>query len=101
MDTHYHVNITARGAAARATADADVRRPITLLCITLVVLALAAPLLVTLPQTLDAAASPAPVSATASTSAERFYRAERAGQDSGVDIVTADELAVWRMRSSD
>jgi hypothetical protein len=103
MDTKYKVNIAPRDAAAGAMPDLEVRRPITLLCITLIVLAVAAPLLVTLPQTLDAAASPAPATARASAAPERSYRAEPSVQRAELSVDTADphEVALWRLRSSD
>ena len=65
MDTKYTLHITPKDASAGAVPDVDSRSPTTLLFITLMILALSAPLLATLPQTLDAAAGPLPAAAAA------------------------------------
>jgi hypothetical protein len=76
-----------------------------LLCITLMILAVSAPLLVTLPQTLEAAASPAPAVALPSSSQSgepAFHqRYPTDATTSWSDSLDETELAAWRMRSSD
>jgi hypothetical protein len=64
MDTRYRLHIAPEDAAAGAVPDVKDRGPVMLLFVTLLILAFALPLLATLPQTLDAAASPPPAAVT-------------------------------------
>jgi hypothetical protein len=65
MDTKCRLHLAPKDADAGAVPDVKERGPLMLLVITLLILAIALPLLATLPQTLDAAASPPAAMATA------------------------------------
>jgi hypothetical protein len=80
------------------------RSRLTLLFITLTILALAAPLLLTLPRTLDAAVSlPPAASAPAMAASERPFHEQHPMQatTSWEDSLEQTELATWRARASD
>jgi hypothetical protein len=85
--------------------DSTGRRPVMLICITLMFVALAAPLLLTLPRTLDAAQSPAPamtMPTPASVSEPAFHeRHAPQGTTSWSDSLEESALATWRLRYSD
>ena len=105
MDTKYRLHVSPEDTGAGAVPDVDSRSPMALLFITLMILALAAPLLLTLPQTLDAAVSPPPA-ATAlrpTPAAERPFHERYPVQatTSWEDSLEQTELATWRARASD
>ena len=113
MDTRYKVDITPKDSAAGAVPELHTCGPITVLCIVMIVLSFGAPLLMTLPQMLDAAASPAPLisevlqgvasQGTLAAGPERTFHDAHSAQSSRawVDTLDGRELAVWRLRSSD
>jgi hypothetical protein len=113
MDTRYKVDITPKDSAAGAVPELQTCGPITVFCIVVIGLSFGAPLLMTLPQMLDAAASPAPLisevlqvgagqSAAAVGPERTFHDAHSAQATRGwVDTLEDRELAVWRLRSSD
>ncbi|HZN25742.1 MAG TPA: hypothetical protein VFB75_16065 [Burkholderiales bacterium] len=104
MKTKYtlHIAPTDSNANAGAMRDADGRRPTIVLLIALVLLAVAAPLLVTLPQTLDAVASPPPAVVRIPATEEPFHEQYPVqATTSWEDTLDMGERAIWRMRSSD
>jgi hypothetical protein len=113
MDTRYRLHIAPKDNAEGAVPEIHTGSPITLFCAAVIGVCFAAPLLMTLPQTLDAAASPAPLlretmdqaalqaamgAAPEPTFHER-YPVPPAG--SWVDTLEESELAAWRLRASD
>jgi hypothetical protein len=87
---------------ARISRDMTTCRAIVLFCVALIVIALCAPLLMTLPRTLDAALRP--VSAVGEASASESSLPEQSSgvsADSWVDTMEEGEIAQWRMRASD
>ena len=104
MDTRYRLHIFPKSTGEGAVPKVS-RGPLTLLFVTLMILALAAPLLLTLPRTLDAAVSPPPAAtAPASTgTSERPFHERHPVQatTSWEDSLEQTELATWRARASD
>jgi hypothetical protein len=77
-------------------------RAIALLCVALAVVALSVPLLLTLPRTLDAVASPMSAAEEASASDSSLSQQSSARTaESWVDTLEEGEIAQWRMRASD
>ena len=113
MDTRYEVDITPKDSAAGTTAELQTCGPITVFCVAVIALSFGAPLLMTLPQMLDAAAGPAPlISEVLQAGAARAAitaRPERSSHDAQsapatrawVETLEGEELANWRLRSSD
>jgi hypothetical protein len=86
----------------RATRDPTACRAVALLCAALAVIALCAPLLVTLPRTLDSVVTPMSVVGKASASESSTPEQSPAKPaESWVDPFEEGELAQWRMRASD
>ena len=105
MDTKYRLHISHKNAGENAGREVRSRTPLTVLFITLMVLALAAPLLLTLPRTLDAAVGPSPAvrAAPVASTAERPFHEQYPMQatTSWEDSLEQTELATWRARVSD
>jgi hypothetical protein len=109
MDTRYEVDIRPKDSAAGTTAELQTCGPITVFCVAVIALSFGAPLLMTLPQMLDAAASPAPlISEVLQAGAARAAitaRPERSQSEPAtrawVETLEGQELANWRLRSSD
>ena len=113
MDTRYGLDITPKDSAAGAAAELQTCGPITVFCMVVIVLSFGAPLLMTLPRVLDAAASPAPLisevlqaGASRTTFApqpERPFRDVQSAQATRawVETLEGEALANWRLRSSD
>ena len=113
MDTRYRLHIAPKDTAAGAVPEIQTGGPITLFCAALIAVCFAAPLLMSLPQTLDAVASPTPLiretigqaalqTATGATPEPTFHeRYPVQGATSWVDTLEESELAAWRLHSSD
>ena len=106
MDTRYRLHIFPKSAGEGAVPKVS-RSPLTLLFVTLMILALAAPLLLTLPRTLDAAVSPsaaanaAPAAAAADPGRPFHEQYPAQATTSWEDSLEQTELATWRARASD
>ena len=104
---------TRRTPLKGAVPEIETGGPITLFCAAVIGVCFAAPLLFSLPQTLDAAVSPAPLiretmgqavsqGATGAAPEPTFHeRHPLQATDSWVDTLEESELATWRLRSSD
>ena len=105
MDTKYRLHISQKNTGENAGPKVRSRTPLTLLFITLMVLALAAPLLLTLPRTLDAAVGPSPAvsAAPAASTSERPFHEQYPvhATTSWEDSLEQTEPATWRARVSD
>lgn len=113
MDTRYEVEITPKDTAAGAAPEMQTCGPITVFCMVVIAVSFGAPLLMTLPQMLDAAASPPPLISevlrggsapgTMASAADRTFHDAQSAQATRAWVDTLDDaaLAVWRLRSSD
>ena len=113
MDTKYRLHIAPKDTAEGSVPEIQTGGPITLFCAALIGVCFAAPLLFSLPQTLDAAVSSAPLiretmgqaalqGATGGAPEPTFHeRHPLQATDSWVDTLEESELATWRLRSSD
>ena len=112
MDTKYRLHIAPKDTAEKSVPKIQTGGPITLFCAAVIGVCFAAPLLLSLPQTLDAAVSPAPPiretmgqtafqDATGGAPEPTFHeRHPVQATDSWVDTLEESELATWRLRSS-
>ena len=113
MDTKYRLHIAPKDTAEGAVPEIETGGPITLLCAAVIAACFAAPLLLTLPQTLDAAGAPAPLiretigeaafqAATGAVPESTFHERHPAPATAAwVDRLEESELATWRQRASD
>jgi hypothetical protein len=102
MDTNANPQLAAKDASAGAIAETETTGVTMLVCALLVATCFAAPIFLTLPETMGAAATPPQtISEVASASASTFH--ERHLAQPTVDWTDLDEgeLATWRLRSSD
>jgi len=102
MDTQHRLRIAHKGAGAGSEVH---KGAVMLFCVAVVAVCFAAPLLLTLPKTLDAAERPAPTPVEpASEHAPEAPYHERypvQGTSDWTDTLEETELAAWRLRSSD
>lgn len=112
MDTKYKLHLRPEDSDAGAVPEIRTGGAITLFCVAVIGLSFGAPLLVTLPQMLDAVASAPPLiddtlrAATSQPLApapEPTFHERYPSQATGswIDTLEESELATWRMRASD
>ena len=100
MDIRHRLYLAREGGASDTRNDAVI-----LFCVGVVAVCFAAPLLLTLPQTLDAAERPVAASieraASGASEAPDHERYPVQATSDWVDSLEETELAVWRQRASD